>query len=106
MIRRPPRSTLFPYTTLFRSPLAGDFARDGHVLRAELPFAGAYGAALLQRLQIGVSEIRHSRGGPRRVLAVPLAERPKIRFSPQPHQIMIGCHDLDGLYVDFGSQNI
>src|SRR2546427_13213387 len=24
MIRRPPRSTLFPYTTLFRSPLQGD----------------------------------------------------------------------------------
>src|SRR3712207_8655640 len=24
MIRRPPRSTLFPYTTLFRSPSAGD----------------------------------------------------------------------------------
>src|SRR2546430_13503301 len=24
MIRRPPRSTLFPYTTLFRSPLAID----------------------------------------------------------------------------------
>src|SRR5256885_6497296 len=24
MIRRPPRSTLFPYTTLFRSPLAHD----------------------------------------------------------------------------------
>src|SRR3712207_7512958 len=24
MIRRPPRSTLFPYTTLFRSPLLGD----------------------------------------------------------------------------------
>src|SRR2546428_5348581 len=23
MIRQPPRSTLFPYTTLFRSPLAG-----------------------------------------------------------------------------------
>src|SRR2546429_5326647 len=26
MIRRPPRSTLFPYTTLFRSPLAKKFA--------------------------------------------------------------------------------
>src|SRR3712207_8752814 len=25
MIRRPPRSTLFPYTTLFRSALAKDF---------------------------------------------------------------------------------
>src|SRR3712207_7373075 len=27
MIRRPPRSTLFPYTTLFRSPGAGRSAR-------------------------------------------------------------------------------
>src|SRR2546426_7753968 len=31
MIRRPPRSTLFPYTTLFRSPrrLAGERIRGG-----------------------------------------------------------------------------
>src|SRR2546422_10329441 len=28
MIRRPPRSTLFPYTTLFRSILRNDEARD------------------------------------------------------------------------------
>src|SRR5258708_29441518 len=30
MIRRPPRSTLFPYTTLFRSPLKGmaEYAAD------------------------------------------------------------------------------
>src|SRR5258705_3749637 len=43
MIRRPPRSTLFPYTTLFRSHLAvhrgldrvGDhFARDERILHA------------------------------------------------------------------------
>src|SRR5258707_5372753 len=27
MIRRPPRSTLFPYTTLFRSPLPGHGTR-------------------------------------------------------------------------------
>src|SRR5258708_20982241 len=27
MIRRPPRSTLFPYTTLFRSPLGGFFGQ-------------------------------------------------------------------------------
>src|SRR5258705_1509731 len=32
MIRRPPRSTLFPYTTLFRSPPAGR--------RGPLPFGG------------------------------------------------------------------
>src|SRR3712207_8944274 len=46
MIRRPPRSTLFPYTTLFRSPLrlayaveiAGECAdggRDGHLVVVE-----------------------------------------------------------------------
>src|SRR3712207_8176145 len=33
MIRRPPRSTLFPYTTLFRSDAVGE--RDQHVLRIE-----------------------------------------------------------------------
>src|SRR3712207_6975835 len=34
MIRRPPRSTLFPYTTLFRSLLAGPRVAGG--LRVEL----------------------------------------------------------------------
>src|SRR3712207_8589657 len=36
MIRRPPRSTLFPYTTLFRSPGAPDRGRGlgGRVRRA------------------------------------------------------------------------
>src|SRR4249919_4042701 len=36
MIRRPPRSTLFPYTTLFRSFLAG-FATDELQRRQLLP---------------------------------------------------------------------
>src|SRR5258707_7089074 len=35
MIRRPPRSTLFPYTTLFRSQIA---AGSGLVLHHESPF--------------------------------------------------------------------
>src|SRR2546430_11444873 len=30
MIRRPPRSTLFPYTTLFRSPRSDDGLVHGH----------------------------------------------------------------------------
>src|SRR2546427_2415217 len=34
MIRRPPRSTLFPYTTLFRSGRANDACRPGHQRRA------------------------------------------------------------------------
>src|SRR3712207_8258463 len=39
MIRRPPRSTLFPYTTLFRSPLAVQpHAKHGaRVARVHLP---------------------------------------------------------------------
>src|SRR5256885_5404229 len=38
MIRRPPRSTLFPYTTLFRSELAVDNARvDDLARRAQQP---------------------------------------------------------------------
>src|SRR2546422_7824437 len=32
MIRRPPRSTLFPYTTLFRSLLGRPFALTGEVV--------------------------------------------------------------------------
>src|SRR3712207_7225415 len=40
MIRRPPRSTLFPYTTLFRSVAVGedpDFVELGFVLGVVLP---------------------------------------------------------------------
>src|SRR5258708_8250822 len=35
MIRRPPRSTLFPYTTLFRSPTAIAIGRDPAPLATE-----------------------------------------------------------------------
>src|SRR5260370_2315302 len=38
MIRRPPRSTLFPYTTLFRSELSHDFPPDNPP-----PTAGRHG---------------------------------------------------------------
>src|SRR2546430_6619116 len=34
MIRRPPRSTLFPYTTLFRSSFPGGLAEPGEQLPA------------------------------------------------------------------------
>src|SRR3712207_8893437 len=43
MIRRPPRSTLFPYTTLFRSghrPVGGAFQRRREVLAGAVRVAG------------------------------------------------------------------
>src|SRR5690349_24238272 len=47
MIRRPPRSTLFPYTTLFRSQPAPDFEVHDHQFRVLL-------------LRIGIRRTRHS----------------------------------------------
>src|SRR2546428_3350352 len=42
MIRRPPRSTLFPYTTLFRSRLRGtDAVVDARIRRGVLDLAAA-----------------------------------------------------------------
>src|SRR5256885_6675968 len=44
MIRRPPRSTLFPYTTLFRSPRG-----QGQLLKAQLVEAAAHLLATLDQ---------------------------------------------------------
>src|SRR3712207_6985844 len=50
MIRRPPRSTLFPYTTLFRSPrgrgsgIGGRLGLRGGAQRAAVGVAGAVAA--------------------------------------------------------------
>src|SRR5256885_12225408 len=45
MIRRPPRSTLFPYTTLFRSPAGGRLAAQQSALSGrELPAQPGAGA--------------------------------------------------------------
>src|SRR5256885_9708287 len=42
MIRRPPRSTLFPYTTLFRSRVRRFVADASHELRTPLAAVRAY----------------------------------------------------------------
>src|SRR5260370_21829096 len=59
MIRRPPRSTLFPYTTLFRSAFA-----DGRVFDVEepekgMPFADAIVAAESKFGTLGTVGKRH-----------------------------------------------
>src|SRR2546421_10987282 len=79
MIRRPPRSTLFPYTTLFRSDsvvpgwrrldLTGAVARASRLVDAE-PLPGREGAVVsdLQRTTLGEGRADIPRGV--RVLAL------------------------------------
>src|SRR5256886_3603775 len=71
MIRRPPRSTLFPYTTLFRSPglglgdrRRGEVEADGHVAApdqvAHVVAAPAAGDRKSTRLNSSHSQISYA----------------------------------------------
>src|SRR3989454_12627911 len=57
MIRRPPRSTLFPYTTLFRSALFS----HGVINAFTWVFLLALGLATATRLWLALRQIRHVR---------------------------------------------
>src|SRR2546422_1608851 len=57
MIRRPPRSTLFPYTTLFRSRADRIAARDQDLVRLELT-GDAIGAGRGARSEEHTSELQ------------------------------------------------
>src|SRR5258708_21621819 len=48
MIRRPPRSTLFPYTTLFRS---NQLAHQDHLLEVFLPEVAPLGLGQIEELE-------------------------------------------------------
>src|SRR3712207_5478727 len=83
MIRRPPRSTLFPYTTLFRSPFEG--ARRVFVLEADTLNVQAANA-LLKTLEEPEGEavfvlLAASREG---VLPTILSRAQAVRFNPVP----------------------
>src|SRR5256885_16845020 len=65
MIRRPPRSTLFPYTTLFRSPsgdgnglsaVASDMAKDPSRIRAAVVLFDA--DRIVEKTDDGNHEVR------------------------------------------------
>src|SRR2546422_11279415 len=55
MIRRPPRSTLFPYTTLFRSEAGGMAA--SHLMPSAPPLSGRY-LSFTEREQIALSRVQ------------------------------------------------
>src|SRR3712207_7257710 len=74
MIRRPPRSTLFPYTTLFRSPGIVDAQQGGHRLldaRADLEAFG----------QVALGGARRQRGADAGLAVVVVEDRKSTRLN-------------------------
>src|SRR2546429_3673320 len=63
MIRRPPRSTLFPYTTLFRSSFVGKraFQENEVLILEELPRPIAISSAAFSNRRLAVAIPRGSR---------------------------------------------
>src|SRR2546430_15715056 len=111
MIRRPPRSTLFPYTTLFRS-------RDVLQLRSRRPEQLRHVLAVAAEPLFGGHGRHRGLGEPWRVLAVPaLPDRPVLggylvrtarRIHPQarhhePHRAA-ERGDADGAVVRAGAR--
>src|SRR2546430_9135352 len=68
MIRRPPRSTLFPYTTLFRSRVFQSAANSGQVdpRKSELSLRPADGRGVSVRPAFAPAPIRRLRGRDRK----------------------------------------
>src|SRR5947209_13450194 len=57
MIRRPPRSTLFPYTTLFRSDIGDEELLAGHFIGVpHVGRRGAQGRKVRSRARLGERE--------------------------------------------------
>src|SRR3712207_7162845 len=90
MIRQPPRSTLFPYTTLFRSP--GDVEHVQH---------GRQTAALEDRVGRGLADVdrrrgreRHGRGGEGRGVIEPVAHRSEEHTSELQSRQYLVCRLL------------
>src|SRR5256886_16109661 len=64
MIRRPPRSTLFPYTTLFRSLVVRDLVRTpGIALAPRHPDAAVVPQGLAHQRELRLVMARHGNAG-------------------------------------------
>src|SRR5258705_7108544 len=100
MIRRPPRSTLFPYTTLFRSP--------DHALRPVDHFAGDFLAAVrgqavheqrVLRSEEHTSELQSLRHLVCRLLLEKKKMNQQYPTSPPPRSLQICAAAKRGLFA-------
>src|SRR5438874_11899876 len=86
MLRRPPRSTLFPYTTLFRSVVAErEVARAGEAVELGLGEQMGGAVALLDAAELGV-------GGEERVFAIVAAAEHRVGLGrSEERRVGKGC---------------
>src|SRR3712207_7591441 len=97
MIRRPPRSTLFPYTTLFRSCIRTARSRAGASLRPDRATTGP--AAIRSRSEEHTSELQSRQYIVCRLL---LEKKNKLAFlEADEHHL---GRDLRGQVVDVISE--
>src|SRR3989442_11784456 len=81
MIRRPPRSTLFPYTTLFRSRFAGADLSGANLEGADISeadFTGANLTGVVLKRTRGTKRVRFSGAN---LTAAELADRKSTRLN-------------------------
>src|SRR2546429_13868 len=84
MIRRPPRSTLFPYTTFFRSRL-----RIGPILHAALSLLKTYGRSRLRHFKSIGADV--DAGLDERLVVSPPSAEMRIAIVVLPHRKLFRC---------------
>src|SRR5258708_9940230 len=97
MIRRPPRSTLFPYTTLFRSGCAGRH-HDGVRVDADMAGTGPAGrmrtlgrAVAARLLRVRSEEHTSELQSPDHLVCRLLLEKKKMIIITSPISVMSVC---------------
>src|SRR3712207_4310240 len=97
MIRRPPRSTLFPYTTLFRSPPRPVFLLrfpQGDPLRVHRAYRACPDPTFVDlRALDGAKQLLFGRGDPRGGAQAPRGADPLRRDTPG-HGVVRGAQPL------------
>src|SRR3712207_6112831 len=89
MIRRPPRSTLFPYTTLFRSLIARSYWHSRGLPVAVTRFANIYGGG----------DLNFSRLIPEAVSAAIQGRAPVLRSDGSPERDFLYVEDAAAAYL-------
>src|SRR5687768_18098785 len=81
MIRRPPRSTLFPYTTLFRSTLAGNWTGNEDLAGRGLRIITDKGKGGIVQSQLWKELELNSRDGSRLAISLEKRDRKSTRLN-------------------------